>query len=157
MQTQLTIIGFKCFLSHSFRPPMCFSSALCKLLDYQWLNSCGNWGIRTINWHTQTVHKLNALDTFSNPGLLAVIDCLHVSFSVPFSVPTNSGGALAPQAPPISTPLIVLPKDYLSHQYTYLSSFRSTIVRWYDETSTVFSTNYIKALNFQLGCCPVVV
>ena len=48
-----------------------------------------------------------AVDSFSNPGVLAVIAKLQIAEIrlCPFSEPSNSGGALAPPAPPLSTPL----------------------------------------------------
>ena len=49
----------------------------------------------------------SAVDSFSNPKVLAVIVQLQkaeIGLRL-FSKPSNSGGARAPQAPPLSTPL----------------------------------------------------
>ena len=90
----------------TFRNYLTFSRALCKLPDYQWLNSCGNWGIKVINWHTQktTVHRLSAVDIFPNPGVLVVIGCLSLFLS-PLLYPQIPGLLWHTPAPPLSTPL----------------------------------------------------
>ena len=123
----------------TFRNYLTFSRALCKLPDYQWLNSCGNWGIKVINWHTQktTVHRLSAVDIFPNPGVLVVIGCLSLFLS-PLLYPQILGVLWHTLAPPLSTPLNSTTQGLLKPPI-YLSSFRSTIVRWYDETSTVYT------------------
>ena len=52
----------------------------------------------------------SAVDSFSNPDVLAVIGKLQKAEIrlCPFSEPSNSGGALAPQASPLSTTLLIV-------------------------------------------------
>ena len=50
------------------------------------------------------VLPFRAVYSFSNPGMLVVYR-LSISLSVLFSEPQNSGGALAPPTPPLSTAL----------------------------------------------------
>ena len=62
--------------------------------------------IRSLNEvvYLKLVYNLRPVDSFSNSGVIEVMDCLSLFLSS-FLNPQNSGGALAPPAPLLSTPL----------------------------------------------------
>ena len=76
-------------------------------LFHPWVNTFE--AIQVKNFVKPFVLLIRAVDSFSNPEVLAVIAKLQQEEIrlCPFSEPPNSGGALAPPAPPLSTALLL--------------------------------------------------
>ena len=62
--------------------------------------------------------NFRAIDSFYNPGVLVVVDCL--SLFVLFSEPPNSGSALAPQQSTVLSKVIFM---HLFNDFQYFSIY----------------------------------